>query len=444
VGTSVAGHARSSLPPGPRLPGAFQAWEWTRNPLPFLERCRARHGDVFTLRISHAGTWVVLSDPADVKRVFTAEPARMGASQANAVLGPLLGRRSVMLLDEPEHLARRKIILPPFHGRRMAGYAGMTAEVARREIGRWPAGEPFELWPRMQSITLDVILNVVFGADVESEPRLARVRDALERLTTWLNDPRRLAVLAVLGPRWIERHRGFAHAREEVATAVLDEVRRRRRGNGDVAPRHGNDMISLLLEGRYDDGAPLTDEDLADELITLLSDGPTSTSLAWAFERLLRHPDKLDRLREEVMAGDDDDTYMEAVIRETLRLCPPVPVVVRRLLAPMELGGHLVPAGTTVAPCVSLIHRRADIYPDPDAFLPERFLGQTPGTYTWIPFGGGVRRCLAASFAEQEMRQVLATVLGEVDLHAVGTGSERVARSSIAFVPDRRALAVVG
>ncbi|MCW2994130.1 MAG: cytochrome [Conexibacter sp.] len=423
------------------MPGAAQAWEWTRNPLPFLERCRARYGDVFTLRMSHSGTWVVLSDPADVKRVFTAEPARMGASQANAVLGPLLGRRSVMLLDEPEHLARRRIILPPFHGQRMASYAGMTAAVAQREIERWPAGQPFELWPRMQSITLDVILNVVFGTDAEREPRLRRVRDALERLTSWLNDPRRLAVLAVLGPRWIERHRGFARTRDAVASAVLDEVRRRRAG--DALDRHGDDMISLLLEGRYDDGAPLTDEDLADELITLLSDGPTSTSLAWAFERLLRHPEKLERLRDEVTGGGDG-TYMEAVIRETLRLCPPVPVVVRRLLAPMELGGHRVPAGTTVAPCVSLLHRRADIYPDPDAFLPERFLEKPPGTYTWIPFGGGVRRCLAASFAVQEMQQVLATVLGEVDLRAVGAGSERVARSSIAFVPDRRALAVVG
>jgi cytochrome P450 len=424
------------------MPGPLQAWEWTRSPLPFLERCRRRFGDAFTLRISHAGTWVVLSDPEDVRRVFTAEPARMGASQANAVLGPLLGRRSVMLLDEPEHLTRRRIILPPFHGRRMESYAGMTAEVTRREVARWPVGSPFELWPRMQAITLDVILRVVFGTEAAETGRLARLRLTLEHLTDWLNEPRRLAVLAVLGPRWIEGNRGFARARNQVADAVLEEVRRRRRPHSPDAS--GDDMVSLLLEGRYADGSPLTDQDLADELITLLSDGPTSTSLAWSFERLLRHPAKLHRLRDEVLAGDDD-AYMDAVIRETLRLCPPVPVVVRKLLAPMELGGHLVPAGTTVAPCVSLMHRRADVYPDPDAFLPERFLHQAPGTYTWIPFGGGVRRCLAASFALQEMRQVLATVLQEVELHpAAGAGSERVARSSIAFVPDRRALAVVG
>jgi cytochrome P450 len=423
------------------MPAALQAWRWTREPLPFLGRCRHRYGDAFTLRISHAGTWVVLSDPADVKRVFTAAPDTMGASPASAVIEPLLGRRSVMLLDEPEHLARRKIILPPFHGRRMAGYAGITAMVAKREVERWPVGEPFELWPRMQSITLDVIMNVVFGEDAETNPRLHRVRDALEGMTAWLNDPRRLAVLAVLGPRWIRSNRSFARARGAVADAVMDEVRLRR-----GAAAHGvggDDMISLLLEGTYEDGRPLSDRDLADELITLLSDGPTSTTLAWAFERLLRHPDKLELLRDEVLAGEDD-TYMEAVIRETLRLCPPVPVVVRRLLAPLELeSGHLLPAGTTVAPCVSLIHHREDVYPEPEAFRPERFLGTAPGTYTWIPFGGGVRRCLAASFATQEMTQVLSTVLRTVDLRAVGTGSERVARSSIAFVPDRRALALV-
>jgi cytochrome P450 family 135 len=436
--------AASSLPPGPRRPGALQAWEWTRSPLELLERCRARYGDAFTLNISHVGTWVVLSDPADVKTVFTAEPARMGASQASAVIAPLLGQRSVMLLDEPEHLTRRRIVLPPFHGRWMESYAGITAAVAHREVQRWRIGEPFELWPRMQSITLDVVLNVVFGADAETNPRLKRVRAALERLTAWLNDPRRLTVLAVLGPRYIARHRGFARTREAVAEAVMDEVRLRRRAFAEAGPPDttDTDMISLLLQGTYEDGTPLSDADLADELITFLSDGPTSTSLAWAFERLLRNPDTLTRLRDEVVDATDDE-YMDAVIRETLRLCPPVPVVVRRLLAPMELGGHLVPAGTTVAPCVSLIHGREDIYPDARAFRPERFLGQTPGTYTWIPFGGGVRRCLAASFALQEMKQVLATVLREVELQPVGAGAERVARSSIAFVPDRRALAVV-
>jgi cytochrome P450 len=417
------------------MPGALQAWHWTRNPLPFLDRCRRRFGDTFTLRIRHAGTWVVLCDPSDVKRVFTADPDRMGVSEPNAVLRPLLGRRSVMLLEEPEHMTRRKLILPPFHGRHMEGYGAMIGEVARRELARWPLGEPFELWPRMQAITLDVIMRVVF-ADGE---RLQRLRELLQQLTAWLNSPRRLAVLAVLGPRWIAANRGFRRLRGEVVAAVLEEVRRRRAEPAD-GPR--GDVASLLAGAHYEDGTPLSDEDLGDELITLLSDGPTSTSLAWAFERLLRHPEKLARLREEVRAGGDD-VYLDAVVKETMRLCPPVPVVVRRLLEPMEVGGRELPAGTTVAPCVYLMHRREDVYPDANAFVPERFLGQPTGTYTWIPFGGGVRRCLAASFAVHEMKQVMRTVLREVELAPGGSRSERVARSSIAFVPDRRSLAIV-
>jgi cytochrome P450 len=247
-------------------------------------------------------------------------------------------------------------------------------------------------------------------------------------------------VLSVLGPRWIAGDRGFRRARGRVEQAVLGEVRRRRtEGTADV----GDDIVALLGRARYDNGAPLTEKDLGDELITLLSDGPTSTSLAWAFERLLRHPEKLERLREEIQAGEQDE-YLDAVIKETLRLCPPVPVVVRRLREPERLGGHLIPANTVVAPSVYLMHRREDVYPDAGSFLPERFVGQATGTYTWIPFGGGVRRCLAASFAMQEMKRVLRIVIGEVDLRPAGTRSEGVARSSIAFVPDRRALAVVG
>lgn len=450
-----------TLPPGPQLHSALQAWEWARRPLPFMERCRGRYGDIFTLRIRHGGTWVLLSDPDDVKRVFTAAPAHLGVSEANVLLGPLLGRRSVMLLEEPEHMTRRRLMLPPFHGLRMEGYGEMMADVARAEARSWPLEQPIALWPRMQALTLEVILRVVFGAG--DPERLPGLRERLRELTDWLNSPSRLALLSVLGPRWVERDRGFRAARGRVEQAVLAEVRRRRRasdqesgtsgaldrnrggvtedsGNGDGG--NGDDVLSLLLQARHEDGTPLRDVDLRDELITLLSDGPTSTSLAWAFERLLRHPEKLARLREEIASGEGE-AYLEAVIQETMRLCPPVPTVARRLREPMELGGYEIPAGTTVAPCVYLLHRRADVYPNPYAFEPERFLERPPGTYTWIPFGGGVRRCLAASFATQEMKRTIAAVLGEVELRAAVSGSERVARSSIAFAPDRHAVAIV-
>jgi cytochrome P450 family 135 len=423
--------ARPGLPPGPRLPSTVQAIGWARRPYPFMKRCQERYGDIFTMRILHSGTWVFLCDPADVKRVFTAGADSLGMALANPLLLPVLGPRSVMLLEEPDHMHRRRLMLPPFHGQRMEGDGEMMATVVREEVGRWPVGEPFELWPRMQATTQEVIMRTVFGP--EEPDRLEPIRAALTRLTEALNDPRRLSMGAAFGPKWIARDRGFREAMAPVEDAVLDEVHRRRRA-GEGARK---DIVSLLIDARYEDGSPLSEKDLRDELLTLLTDGPTSSSLAWAFERLLRHPEKLARLQAEVDA-DESDEYMDATIKETLRLCPPVPVVVRRLLVPMQLGGYLLPAGTVVAPCVYLIHRNEEIYPHPRSFVPERFLEQAPGTYTWIPFGGSTRRCLAASYAELEMKRVLRTVLSEVDLRPVESDSEHARRSAISFSPDKR------
>jgi cytochrome P450 len=311
----------------------------------------------------------------------------------------------------------------------------MMAAVARREVGRWPAGEPFELWPRMQAITLDVVMQAVFGPG--EDQRLAGIRERLSRLTEWMNDSRNLTLLAIFGPLWVVRSGSYRAAMAPVEEAVMDEVRRRRA----AAESDRDDIVSMLVRARYEDGSPMSERDLRDELLTLLSDGPTSTSLAWAFERLLRNPEKLERAREDVL-GDGDGAYLDAVVKETLRLRPPVPVVVRRLLEPMRLGGYDLPAGTTVAPCIHLIHRSERHYPDARRFMPERFLEQPPGTYTWIPFGGGVRRCLAASYAEMEMKRVLRIVLGSVELQPAGARSERVRKSAISFSPDRRGLVV--
>jgi cytochrome P450 family 135 len=428
---------RSRLPPGPRMPGVLQAVAWARRPLPFLERCRKRYGDVFTVRVRHSGTWVILSDPDDVKRVFTADHMTLGVGLANSILGPLLGPRSVMLLEEPEHVRRRKLMLPPFHGERMKGYSDMMVEVTREELARWPVGEPFELWPHMREITLEVIMRVVFGPI--DTPELKRLREQLRRLTDWMNDPRRLTLLAAAGPRWLAANSDYKEMMEPVEDSVLEEVRRRR--EQPPAPERGDDIASMLAEARYEDGSPMTEQDLRDEIVTLLVDGPTSTLLSWVFERILRHPDKLARLREEVIRGEDE-AYLDAVVKETMRLCPGAPIVVRKLLEPMRLGGYEVPAGTTVAPCVHLVHRREDIYPQPREFRPERFLDKSAGTYTWIPFGGGVRRCLAASYAQVLMKQVISTVLIDVDLRTVEPRSERPIRNAIAFVPHRHALVI--
>jgi cytochrome P450 len=286
----------------------------------------------------------------------------------------------------------------------------------------------------MQALTQEVVMQAVFGDD---KGRLDRLRGLLTNLTEVVNDNSRLGKLALFGPRWLERSRGWREAMAPVERAVLDEVRRRR-AEGESGRR---DAVSMLIEARSEDGSPLSEKDLRDELLTLLTDGPTSSSLAWVFERLLRHPEKLARLQEELLAGEGE-AYLDAVIKETLRLRPPVSVVVRRLLEPATLGGCDLPAGTLVAPCVYLIHHRGDIYDDPGSFVPERFLERRAAVPTWIPFGGGARRCLAASYAEQEMKRVLRTVLEEVELQPVESRAERMTRGAIAFSPAQHGLVV--
>ncbi|HEY8502759.1 MAG TPA: cytochrome P450 [Solirubrobacterales bacterium] len=424
----------SKLPPGPRMPRALQAVGWTQRPLPWLERCHRRYGDTFTLRIRHYGDWVILSDPDDVKKVFTAGQA-VGVATANPLLGPLLGPRSVMLLEEPVHMTRRKLMLPSFHGQAVQADAEMMAKVARQNVESWPVGEPFVLWPRMQDVTLDVVMRAVFGPDSQS-PRLQPLRERLQALTTWMNEPRNLAMLAAFGPGWVIRSQGYREAMGAVEEAVMEEVRRRKSEPEGGTPG----VVSMLVRASYEDGTPMSDQDLRDELVTLLSDGPTSSTLAWTFERLLRNPDKLEQLRADILNGDG--SYLDAVVKETLRLRPPVPVVVRTLLEPMRLGGYDLPAGTIVAPCIHLIHRDERWYPEPRRFLPERFVGKQPGTYTWIPFGGGVRRCLAASYAEMEMKRVLRIVLETTELRAVESSAERARKSAISFAPDQKGLVI--
>lgn len=431
---------RTSLPPGPPLPSSVQAALWALRPLDMMERCHRRYGDLFTLRVRRR-PWVLLSNPEHVKQVFTTAPELVGAGagEANPLLGPLLGSSSVMLLDEPGHMRDRKRIVPAFHGELMAGYGEMMSDVARREIAGWPIGRPFPLWPRMQAISLEVVVRATFG---EIEPaRFERLREHLVALTNWINDPRRLALLAAFGSRSLTARRQFRERLAPVEQIVLEEVRERRAlaesGESNGAAEQG--ILATLERSHAESGTQMGEQKLRDELITLVSDGPTATSLAWAFERLLRYPDKLARLREEVLSGESEE-YLDAVVKEVLRMCPAVPLVMRRLIEPMDLGGYRIPADTIVAPCVHLMHQREDVYPDARAFRPERFLDAATGTYTWIPFGGGVRRCVAAVFAPLEMRRVIRVVLEEVDLQAVERRSEGASRSSVSFAPDGGAL----
>jgi cytochrome P450 family 135 len=430
--------AEPRLPPGPRYPRAVQTLGWVLRPRPFMERCRDRYGDTFTLRIAHEGTWVFLSDPDSIRQVFTGDPKVFHAGEGNRVLKPVLGPHSVLLLDEREHMAQRKLMLPSFHGERMQRYGELMTQITESELERWPVGEPFPLQPRTQAITLEVIMRAVFG--IEDGELLDVMRKRIRRMLDWTTARSQLLTLALLGPNRVQGIDVFREALDPVDDALYAEIRRRR---GDPGLDGRDDIMSLLLQARHEDGRPMSDVELRDELMTLLVAGheTTATALAWAFERLLRHPDKLARLREEVAAGED--AYLDAVVTETLRLRPVLGIVARHLTEPVEIDGWQLPAGVTVTPCIYLVHRRPDVYPEPRAFRPERFLETPAGTYTWIPFGGGVRRCLGASFALFEMKTVLATIVAQARLRAVRSEPELVVRRAITLNPAHGAEVVL-
>jgi cytochrome P450 family 135 len=426
----------AGLPPGPDWSLPRLTWQWWQRPLETMEECRDRYGDMFTYRLPHEGTWVMLSDPEAVKQVFTGDPRLLHAGEANTVLLPVLGEHSVLLLDEPQHMAQRKLMLPPFHGKRMQAYRDVMARVAIEAIDRWPTDRPIRMRPRMQAVTLEVILRAVFGVD-EGE-RLSPLRDELRGALTVLSDRRRAVFLVVLGPERIRRYPPFRRMMERVDQLLYPLIEARRRAT-DLGER--DDILSLLIQARHEDGRPMSDRELRDELMTLLVAGheTTATALSWAVELLARHPAVLDRLESEVDDGGGE--YLDAVIKETLRLRPVIALVLRKLVQPMEIGGRLLPAGISVAPSIYLVHRRPDIYPEPERFRPERFLERPAGTYTWIPFGGGVRRCLGASFAEFEMAVVLTELVRRRRLRPVGEPEHSV-RSTITNVPNRGAEAL--
>jgi cytochrome P450 family 135 len=426
----MSANGASPLPPGPPLPRAAQTAIWFRGAQRMLRTCHARYGDTFRLRIAYEGTWIMLSDPEDVKRVFTGDPKLLHAGEANRILLPVVGPHSLLLLDEDAHMEHRKLLLPPLHGQRMKRYGELMSDIAAREIERWPLGEPYRLRPRMQAVTLEIILRAVFG--VREGERLERLRAELRRLLDKITNPRWAIFLIALGPQRIREFGPFKRDMARVDSLIYDEIAERRLAE-DLSDRE--DILSLMLQAQHEDGSPMTDAELRDELVTLLVAGheTTATALAWAVERLVRHPEKLERLAAE--AADGGEEYLTAVIQETLRLRPVISLVNRTLKAPMEFGGYELPAGVKVAPCIYLIHRRPDVYPDPERFLPERFLDRSPGTYTWIPFGGGVRRCLGGAFAQFEMQVVLRELVRRRTLTPARDGDERVYRRAITETP---------
>lgn len=428
----------TSLPPGPGFPTWLSTILWQFRFSEFASFCHRRYGDYYTVRLPISRDLVAISDPDAIKAIFSDRGDRTHAGEGNAILEPLLGSFSLLLLDGPEHTRQRRLVHPPFHGSRIQGYVETIRKVTNDAIDGWPIERPFALRDSTQSLTLKVILHTVFGL-VDG-----RRMDDIEALVRNVTAPasRSLGVAALLrrdiGPFrvWSD----FLRDRQLLDQALYAEITTRRQ-SADLAER--DDILSILLQARDEQGQAMSDIELRDELITLLLAGheTTATALAWFFDLVLHHPPVLERLKAE--ATTSDTTYLDAAISETMRIRPVVAMVARKLQQDLQVGPYLVPRGAVVAPNIFLTHRRADIYPEPLAFKPERFLEQKPETYAWLPFGGGIRRCVGADFALMEMRVAIPEILRRVDIRPADHRMEKIRRRAVTLVPAHGTRVVV-
>ena len=435
-----------ALPPAIPLPRPLQTLRFSMRQIDFVFRARRECGEVFRMRGmigDRDEVVVVTSHPDHVRSLFTAKSEDAPSLTGESPLRPIVGPNSVLTAVGPRHLRQRKLLLPSFHGEAVQRYVQMITDVAHREIDRWPLGEAFAIAPRMQAVTLDVIMAGIFGIEGRPEKGTPEhgLRQAVRRVVDLSTRPE---------AQWVEL---LNIGRDEpigVVRKVLDYLDRHvyaiiaaRRAEAGVAER--TDILSLLLEARDEDGAPMTDQELRDELLTLVLAGheTTANSLAWGFERLLRNPAAYDRLRDEVRSGAGGDDYVLATIHETMRSRPVIPVIGRRVRRDWDLGDFRVPADSAVLISILLVHHREDVYPDPFAFRPERFLGVKPGTYTWIPFGGGIRRCLGATLAMAEQQVVLDTIARRTDLEAPRAAPEHARHRNVTMIPSQGTQVIV-
>lgn len=426
-------YERSVLPPGPPGGSLTNAPAWLLRPIPLLDWCARRYGETFTLRIPPSGTYVFVSNPATVKALLVEHRDDTLAGKANAVLEPLIGLRSVLTSDGVRHLRQRRLLLPSFHGERLTTYRDRVAGLARRTVDRWPKGEGFSVAASLQRMTLEVILDIVFGV---SQP--ARRERLLDLVPSWARAATPImfmpALARDLGPgspgRRFDRLKGAFE--REIGDEIAEHRAAVERGEAPA------DILSSLLEARDDEGYGMTDVELLDELKTLLFAGheTTATALTWAAMLLARHPAVQESLTNAVRAGEDD--YLDAVIAETHRLHPTVPNIVRELTEPTEIESWRLPAGVVVSPAIHLVHRRPELYPEPDVFRPERHLGDSPHAYSLLPFGGGIRRCIGASLANLEMRETLRAIFERYELSVSGDArAEQPRRRTVTQVPAR-------
>jgi len=421
----------TTFPPGPGWPTLVQTAIWQTRFAEFNGWLSRRYGNVFTVKLPFSGRVVSVAEPSVIRDLFADRGDRTHAGEANRILEPVMGRNSVLLLDGPEHTRQRKLVHPPLHGERMAAYGDIIRDLTQREVASWPTGKPFSLLRHMQSLTLQVILRVVFGLD--EGDKLERIKLLIHRVLAQGNNPLALVpgMRRDLGPfkTWTD----FVNRRAELDEALFAEMRERRSA-GDLEKR--DDILSMLMVARDEDGELMTDVELRDELMTLLLAGheTTASSLSWFFDLVLHHPGELRKIRDD-LSGDRQ--YLDAAITESMRIRPVVPLVARVLKEPMDIGGYELPRGTTVAPNIYLTHRRADIYPEPEQFRPQRFfdVGTRADTFSWLPFGGGIRRCVGAAFAWFEMQTVIPEVLGRVQMQPVSERPEAIKRRAVTLVP---------
>ncbi|HZV74018.1 MAG TPA: cytochrome P450 [Conexibacter sp.] len=438
------------LPPALTLARGLTALRFSVRQVPLLFKTRRELGETFALRFpmrrryADDHTWFI-THPDHVRSLFTA-PELAISTAGESPLRPIVGPNSVLTTVGPAHMRQRKLLLPPFHGEAVERYTAMIAEVAEREIDSWPLGTPFALAPRMQAVTLDVIMQGIFGVEGTPAPGTPEhgLRTTILRLSALTTTPvGQVAELMNIGrdePVGIVKR--LLDGLDRELYAVIAAARR------SEGAEDRTDILSLLLAARDEDGEPMTDEELRDELLTLVLAGheTTANSLAWTFERLLRNPAAYDRLRESVRAAKEDDDgadWVEATIHETMRNRPVVPITGRRVTVPWQLGEYRVPARSHILISVALLHHREDVYPDPFSFRPERFLGVKPGTYTWVPFGGGIRRCLGATLAMAEQRVVLRAIARRTDMAAPDQRPERVLHRNVTMIPAKGAEVIV-
>jgi cytochrome P450 len=422
--------------PGPRLPRLAQTLLGVLRPLDARLAMQRRYGDVFRTRDAIAGEMFHIADRELIERMFKWKPAQYTVAEPRQVMEPVTGPSSILLLDGAQHMRMRKLMLPPFHGEAIAHYADQIREITDREIDTWRPGKRIRMRKVAQAITMEVIIRAVFG--ITDARRVAELKAVLPRLSS--PSPFLLLMQKDLGPRspWGR----FLRLREHVDRLIYDEIERRR---GERDGGGHTDILALLLQARDEAGEPLSDRELRDELITILLAGheTTATSIGWAFERLLRTPDALERLTLEVRSGESSE-YLDAVIKETLRVRPVITEVFRSPSEPVELGGYAFEPGAQLAASIVLVQLDPDLYPpDPHAFRPERFLDGAPEPYTWVPFGGGVRRCLGAAFATLEMNVVISTVLRRATLRASREAPERALFRGVTLLPSRGGEAIV-